>query len=72
MIKVESIKDNRFKSDAVKIRCNVKISMPDNLMPIAEKVYTAELVSIFKQLERTDPEILLGALEVYKEELKND
>lgn len=70
MIKVESIKDNRFKSDAVKIRCNVKISMPDNLMPIAEEVYIAELVTIFKQLERIDPEILLVALEDYMEELK--
>ena len=38
MIRAESMKDYRVKSDAVQIRCNVKIGVPDNLLPIAEEV----------------------------------
>ena len=73
MIKAESIKDIRPMSDGCyKIKCKVETSIPDDLGSVAEEVFTAELVSIFKQLERIDPEILLDALEVYKEELKND
>ena len=70
MIKAESIKDKRPMSDGFRIKCEVKIGMPDNLIPVAEEVFTAELVAIFKQLERIDPEILLDALEAYREELK--
>lgn len=70
MIRAESMKDYRVKSDAVQIRCNVKIGVPDNLLPIAEEVFIAELVAIFKQLDKINPEILLDALEIYREGLK--
>lgn len=70
MIKAESIKDTRLKSDTVRIRCNVETRMPNNLIPIAEEVFVAELVAIFKQLAKIDPNIILDAMEAYKEELR--
>lgn len=70
MIKAESIKDKRPMSDGYRIKCKVEIGIPDNLSSVSGDVFIAELVSIFKQLERIDPEILLDALEVYTEELK--
>lgn len=69
MIKAESIKDKRPMSDGYRIRCSVEIGMSENLRLVAEEVFTAELVAIFKQLERINPEILLDALEAYKEEI---
>ena len=72
MIKVESIKDKRLKSDTVRIRCNVETSMPDNLLSVAEDVFIAELLAIFKQLYKINPYIITDAMEAFKEELKND
>ena len=72
MIKAESIKDKRLKSDKVRIRCNVVTSMPDNLISVAEEVFTAELAAIFKHLYKINPYIITDAMEAYMEELRND
>ena len=47
-------------------------SINEDLKDIADEVLRSELVAIFKQLHKIDPEILLDALEVYEEGLKND
>ena len=72
MIKAESIKDKRPMSDGFRIRCNVEIGMPANLGSVAEDVFIAELVAIFKQLYKINPYIILDAMEAFKEELRND
>ena len=72
MIKAESIKYKRLKSDTFRIRCNVETSMPDNLLSVAEDVYMAELMAIFKQLYKINPYIVLDAMEAFEEELRND
>lgn len=59
-------------SDGYRIKCSVEIGIPDNLFPVAEEVYIAELVAIFKQLYKINPYIILDALEAFKEELRND
>ena len=48
----------------------VVTSVNDDMVDIAPDVFKAELVSIFKQLNTIDPEILLDALEIYKEGLE--
>ena len=66
MIKAESIKDKRPMSNGFRITCKVSTSMPDNLIPVANEVFIAELVAIFKQLHTIGLQILLDALECYR------
>ena len=70
MIRAKSIKDKRPMSDGYRIKCSVEIGMPDNLLSVAEEVYIAELVAIFKQLYKINPYIITDAMEAFKEELK--
>ena len=71
MIKAESY-TIKACDDRTDIKIKVKTAISDDLKDIGEEVFKAELVSIFKQLESIDPEILLDALEIYEEGLKND
>ena len=71
MIKAESIKDERT-SYRVRVQIKVETSIPDDLVTVADDVFVAELASIFKQLHTINPQILLDALEVYREDLAND
>lgn len=71
MIKVESIKDKRT-SYGVRVKVRVETSIPDDLILVSNEVFVSELVAIFKQLHTINPQILLDALEVYREDLAND
>ena len=72
MIKVESTKYRKTPCGGIRVKVRVETSIPDNLIQVAKEVYTSELVAIFKQLHTIDPQILLDALECYREELSND
>lgn len=73
MIKAESykVKDEEYRT----VLCiNVITSLDDDdddPNGIGKEIFKAELVSIFKQLHTIDPEIILDALELYKEELED-
>lgn len=71
MIKAESYIS---KKGSHKIWLNVaaSTSISDDMKDMGAIVLKAELVSIFKQLDTIDPEILLDALEIYTEDLKDD
>ena len=71
MIKAETLV---LRADGVRtdIRIKVKTSIDDDVKDIGEEILKAELVSIFKQLDKIDSEILLDALEIYERGLKND
>lgn len=71
MIKAESytVKARANKRD---LKIHVVTFINEDLKDIAAEVLTSELVAIFKQLHTIDPEILLDALEIYTEGLKND
>lgn len=72
MIKVESRLVNVSRAGKRNIEIHVVTSINEDLKDIADEVLRSELVAIFKQLHKIDPEILLDALEVYEEGLKND
>ena len=72
MIKAESCIVKASKAGRRNIKIHVVTSINDNLKDIADEVLRSELVAIFKQLYKIDPEILLDALEIYREGLKND
>jgi len=71
MITAESytVKHGEYRTD---IKIKVVTAIADDLKDIGEEILKAELVSIFKQLQTIDPEILLDALEIYQEGLRND
>lgn len=71
MIKAESYAI-KTRADRTNFRVKVVTSINDDLKDIGEEVLKVELVSIFKQLDTINPEILLDALEIYTEGLKND
>jgi len=71
MIKAESYAIKTW-ADRKDLRVKVVTSINDDLKDIGEEVFKVELVSIFKQLDAINPEILLDALEIYTEGLKND
>ena len=71
MIKVESYVI-KTRADRKDLRVKVVTSINDDLKDIGEEVFKVELASIFKQLDTINPEILLDALEIYTEGLKND
>lgn len=66
------IKVDCYDVKARDFKIHVETSINEDLKDLAEEVLTFELVAIFKQLHTIDPEILLDALEVYQEVLKND
>ena len=69
MIKAESyinIKDD----DMAKLSIRVATSIRDDMADLGTRVFKAELVSIFKQLDTIDPDILIDALEIYTEDIK--
>lgn len=70
MIKAESYKveDGEYRT---LLQIKVTTSLDDDLKGIGKEIFKAELVSIFKQLHTIDPEIVLDALELYKEELED-
>lgn len=71
MIKAESY-TVKARTGITDLKIKVTTSMKDEFKDIGKEVLEAELVSIFKQLNTIDPEILLDALEIYEEGLKND
>ena len=70
MIKVESHVIS-VGSD-IKTDIEIVIAIPAILDDMRHEILAAELTVVFKELHEVDPEILLDALESYKEDLKND
>lgn len=71
MIKAESYintKDDGMAKLSIRVDTSITYDMED----LGVRVFKAELVSIFKQLDSIDPDILLDALEIYTEEIRND
>lgn len=71
MIKAESY-TVKARADRRNLKIHVVTSINEDLKDIGKEVLTSELVAIFKQLHNIDPEILLDAMEIYTEDLKND
>lgn len=71
MIKAESF-IVKARADRRDLKIHVVTSINEDLKDLAEEVLISELVAIFKQLDTIDPGILLNALEIYEEGLKND
>ena len=71
MIKAESYINTKDDGMA-KISIRVVTSITDDMADLGVRVFKAELVSIFKQLDTIDPDILMDALEIYTEDIKND
>ena len=71
MIKAESYISKKG-SHKIWLKVAVSVSISDDMKDMGARVLKAELVSIFKQLDTIDPEILLDALEIYTEDLKDD
>lgn len=69
MIKAESYIDTRDDGRA-KLSIRVATSITDDMADLGARVFKAELVSIFKQLDTIDPDILIDALEIYTEDIK--
>lgn len=67
-------KSYKVKDEEYRTVLGVKVitSLDDDLNGIGKEIFKAELVSIFKQLHTIDPEIILDALELYKEELEDE
>jgi hypothetical protein len=72
MIKAESRLVKASRAGRRNIEIHVVTSINENLKDIADEVLRSELVAIFKQLYKIDPEILLDALKVYEEGFEND
>lgn len=70
MIKAESYK---VKDEECRTVLSIKVttSLDTDLNGIGKEIFKAELISIFEQLHTIDPEIILDALELYKEELED-
>ena len=56
-------------NDEKRLKGSVMIDAPK---PVAKIVLTQELGQILKSLHKIDPEIILDALEIYKEELEHE
>ena len=69
MIKAESHIDTRIDGQT-KLKIGVTTSITDDMAGLGVRVFKAELVSIFKQLDTIDPDILIDALEIYTENIK--
>lgn len=55
-----------------RLQGSVQIDVPKQLKPVAKIVLTQELGQVLKSLHEIDPEIILDALEIYKEELEHE
>ena len=62
----------RSTNDEKRLQGSVMIDVPKQLKSVAKIVLTQELCQILKGLNDIDPEIILDALEIYMEEVKND
>lgn len=71
MIKAESYVI-AARDDEKSLRVKVITSISDKLRDVGGEVLKAELVSIFKQLDTIDSELVPDALEIYMEDFKID
>ena len=62
----------RSTNDEKRLQGSVMIDVPKQLKPVAKIVLTQELGHILKGLNDIDPEIILDALKIYMEEVKNE
>ena len=62
----------RSMYDNMKLHCAVVIAVPEQLKPIAKEVFTYELAEILKTMDKIDPDIIIDAMKILTEEVKNE